>query len=119
GRSADIVRLAKDASSQERQKALAAAAYNARLDAIDTAIALGADPSAPNVGLNPDATALHNAICSDSIAAVQKLVQVRARIDAQDGPYEATLRRWAEYFVRKHTTTGVEYFQGEGSRPKQ
>ena len=87
GRSDDIARLAKEAGAQEKQKALAAAAYNGRLDAIDTAIALGADPNAPNVGLNPNATALHNAVCSGSLAAVQKLVEAGASVDAKDGSY--------------------------------
>jgi hypothetical protein len=35
GRSDVIARLASEASAEEKQKALAAAAYNARLDAID------------------------------------------------------------------------------------
>jgi ankyrin repeat protein len=51
GRSDDVARLAKDASAAEKQKALAAAAYNGRLDAIERAIELGADPNAPNAGL--------------------------------------------------------------------
>ena len=41
GRSDDIARMAEGANAQEKQKALAAAAYNGRLEAIDTAIALG------------------------------------------------------------------------------
>jgi ankyrin repeat protein len=90
GRRADIARLAAGASAEDKQKALAAAAYNGRLDAIDTAIALVADPNAPNVGLNPDATALHNAVCSGSLDAVQKLVEAGAKVDAKDGPYHAT-----------------------------
>jgi ankyrin repeat protein len=90
GRRDDIARLAKEASADEKQKALAAAAYNGRLEAIDTAIALGADPNAPNVGLNPNATALHNAVCSGSLAAVQKLVEEGAGVYAKDGPYKAT-----------------------------
>jgi hypothetical protein len=60
GRGDDVTRLAKEADAVEKQRALAAAAYNGSLDAIDPAIALGADPNAPNVGLNPNATALHN-----------------------------------------------------------
>jgi ankyrin repeat protein len=107
GRSDDIARLAKEASAQEKQKALAAAAYNGRLDAIDTAIALGADPNAPNSGLHPTATALHNAVCSGSLAAVQQLVEAGANVDAKDSQSKATPLRWAEYFVR------------ESSRPKQ
>ena len=119
GLSDDIVRLAKEASAQEKQKALAAAAYNGRLDAIDTAIAFGADPNAPNVGLNPGATALHNAVCSGSLAAVQRLVQAGASVNAKDGPYHATPLQWAEYFVRESGANKVEYFQREGPRPKQ
>jgi ankyrin repeat protein len=119
GRRDDIARLAKEAGAQEKQKALAAAAYNGRLDAIDTAIALGADPNAPNVGLNPDATALHNAVCSGSLAAVQKLVEAGADVDARDGDYKATPLVWAEYFARESGADGVEYFQREGPRAKQ
>jgi hypothetical protein len=118
-RSDDVALLAVEASTEERQKALAAAAYNGRLDAIDTAIALAADPKAPNVGLNPNATALHNAVCSGSLAAVQKLVEAGASVDAEDGPYQATPLRWAQYFVRESGSDKVEYFQREGPRPKQ
>jgi ankyrin repeat protein len=118
GRRDDIARLAKEATTQEKQKALAAAAYNGRLDAIATAIALGADPNAPNVGLNPNATALHNAVCSGSLAAVQQLVEAGASVDAKDSLYKATPLVWAEYFVQK-SADKVEYFEREGPRPKQ
>ncbi len=66
GRGDDIARLAKEASALEKQKALAAAAYNGRLEVIDIAIGLGADPNAANIGPNHHATALHNAVCSGS-----------------------------------------------------
>src|SRR6185295_12245876 len=91
----------KEAGAQEKQKALAAAAYNGRLDAIDAAIALGADPNLPNVGLHPEATALHNAVCSGSLATVQRLVEAGADVNVKDGPYQATPLVWAEYFVRE------------------
>ena len=119
GRRGDTARLAKETGAQEKQKALSAAAYNGRLEAIDAAIALGADPNAPNVGLNPNATALHNAACSGSLAAVQKLVEAGASVDAKDGSYNATPLAWAEYFVRGSATDKIEYFQREGLRPKQ
>lgn len=119
GRGDDTARLAKEAGTEEKQKALAAAAYNGRLDAIDTAIALGADPSAPNVGLNPNATALHNAVCSGSIAAVRKLVEAGASVRVKDGPYTATPLEWAEYFVAESGAGRIDYFQREGPRPKQ
>jgi ankyrin repeat protein len=99
-RTDDVARLSKEASIQEKQKALAAAAYNGRLDAIDTALALGADPNASNVGLHPDAMALHNAVCSGSLGAVQKLVERGARADVKDGPYKSTPLVWAEFFER-------------------
>jgi ankyrin repeat protein len=119
GRGFDIAWLSREATAEEKQKALAAAAYNGRLEAIDTAIALGANPNVPNVGLNPNATALHNAVCSGSLAAVQKLVEAGANVNAEDGPYKATPLRWAEYFVRKSGDDKVEYFQRERPKPKQ
>jgi ankyrin repeat protein len=119
GRTDDIARLAPESSAQEKQKALAAAAYNARLDAIGTAIALGADLNAPNLGLNPNATALHNAVCSGSLAAVRKLVEAGADVGARDGPYQGTPLDWAEYFVRERGAGEVEYFQRDGPSPKQ
>ena len=118
-RNDDIARLAKNAELPEKQMALAAAAYNGRLDAIATALALGADPNAPNAGLNPKATALHNAVCSGSLAAVQRLVQAGASVDSRDGSYQATPLTWAEYFVRESSAEKVEYFQREGPKPKQ
>ena len=70
------------------------------MEAIDTAIALGTEPSMPNMGLNPDATPLHNAVCSGSLAAVRKLVEVGADAGAKDIAYQATPFQWAEYFAR-------------------
>jgi ankyrin repeat protein len=119
GRTDDIARLAKDAGAGEKQKALAAAAYNGRLEAIDIVIALGADPNAPNVGLNPNATALHNAVCSGSLDAVRKLVEAGADVHAKDGSYQVTPLAWAEYFVRESGSDKVEYFQRSGPRVKQ
>lgn len=119
GRSDDIVRLGKAASAEEKQKALAAAAYNGRLEAIDAALALGADPNAPNRGLHPDATALHNAVCSGSLAAVRKLVAAGARADAKDGPYRSTPLVWADYFAGERGADKVESFERDGGRPKQ
>jgi ankyrin repeat protein len=115
----DIIRLAQIAGPEEKQRALAAAAYNGCLEGIERAVALGADPNGRNAGLNPDATALHNAVCSGSLSAVQKLIEAGARVDVKDGPYKATPLQWAEYFVREKADREVEYFQREGSRPKQ
>jgi hypothetical protein len=59
------------------------------------------------VGLNPYATALHNAVCSGSLAAARRLVEAGASVDAKDAAYQATPLAWAEHFVR------------ESPRPKQ
>ena len=88
------------------------------MHAIDSAIALGADPNAPNVGLNPNATALHNAVCSGSLAAVQQLLKAGASVGTKDG-YNATPLAWAEYFVRESGAGNVEFSQRWGSGPKQ
>jgi ankyrin repeat protein len=106
GRVDDVARLAKDSDAEEKQKALAAGAYNGRLDAIDRALAVGADPNAPNVGLHPNATALHNAVCSGSLAAVQRLVEAGARVDSPDSSFHATPLAWAEYFAREGAKSG-------------
>lgn len=119
GRGADVERLAVGAASTEKQKALAAAAYNGRVEAIEAALKLGADPNEPNAGLNPNATALHNAVCSGSLAAVEALVEAGANPEAKDGSYAATPLDWAEYFVRQGGGESVEYFQREGRRQKQ
>ena len=50
---------------------------------------------------------------------MQKLVDAGAGVGARDGSYDATPLVWAEYFVRESGTAKVEYFQREGSRPKQ
>ena len=117
GRSDDVARLAAETVPGEKQKALAAAAYNGRLDAIAAALALGADPNAPNLGLNPNATALHNAVCSGSLAAVEQLVAAGARVDSRDGPYQATPLMWADYFVHQ-SADQVEFYQRAGVKPK-
>lgn len=119
GRAADVERLAVGVAATEKQKVLAAAAYNGRVEAIEAALKLAADPNAPNAGLNPNATALHNAVCSGSLAAVEALVKAGANPEAKDGAYAATPLSWAEYFVRQGGGESVEYFQREGRRQKQ
>jgi hypothetical protein len=50
---------------------------------------------------------------------VKKLVEAGARVDAKDGAHKATPLVWAEYFVRESGADKIEYFQREGSRPKE
>ena len=97
----DIARLAAAATARDLQVALAAAAYNGIAKAIPTLIALGADPNAPNQGLHPHASALHNAVASGSLETVKALVEAGAKVDGKDTAYQATPLSWAEYFVRE------------------
>ena len=98
GRSPDIALLAPQASSGDRQIALAAAAYNGVADAIPFLLSLGADPNASDPGLE-HATPLHNAVSSGSLDTVQALVRAGAKLDGRDQAYQATPRQWAEYYA--------------------
>jgi ankyrin repeat protein len=101
GRTEDQARLAQAAGPKERQIALAAAAYYGIASAVPMLIALGADPNGSNLGLNPHATPLHNAVCSGSLETVKALVAAGAKPDSKDGWYHATPLSWAQYFVRE------------------
>lgn len=94
-------RLIQDASKGDLQVALAAVAYNGLTDKISMLVARGADPNAANEGLNPHATALHNAVCSGSLDTVKKVVECGGRVDSKDAAYQATPLDWADYFVRE------------------
>ncbi len=100
-RTADVARLAPEASARDRQVALAAAAYNGLAHTIPLLLEIGADPNAANQGLHPHALALHNAVCSGSLDTVKALVEAGAKVDGKDTAYQATALSWAEYFVRE------------------
>ena len=100
GRTADIARLAPEASPRDKQVALAAAAYYGLANVIPMLIELGADPNAANAGLHPQAMALHNAVCSGSLDTVKALVAAGAKVDSKDSAYRTPLD-WAEYFIRE------------------
>jgi hypothetical protein len=81
--------------------------------------AVGADSSAPIVGLNADPTPLRSAVCTGSVAAVRKLVEAGASVHVKDGPYMATPLEWADYFLRESGAGKFDYFQRKGPRPRQ
>jgi hypothetical protein len=68
---------------------------------------------------DPKAEFINVSVWHGSLAAVQKLVEAGAGVDAKDGPYKATPLQWAEHFMRESGADKVEYFQREGSRPTQ
>jgi len=98
GRRADVERLARTASPEDRQLALAAAAFNGNLDGVRSAIALGADVNALRPGLE-HAAPLHNAVTSGSLAVVKALLDAGARADIRDSGYQLTPLEWADWYV--------------------
>jgi ankyrin repeat protein len=101
GRIDEAERMTQHASEEDRRIALAAAAYNGKLDAIAMLIRFGIDLNAPNSGLEFHAFPLHNAVSSGSLEAVKMLIESGARTDVKDIWFNATPLQWAEYFVKE------------------
>jgi len=97
----DATRLAQDASAEDRQLALEAAAINGRVRALSVLLNLGVDVNAYNTRVQYHATPLHNAASSGSLEAVKMLVEAGAKVGTKDAAYQATPLTWAEYFLRE------------------
>ena len=97
----DATRLAQDASAEDRQLALEAAAINGRVRALSVLLNLGVDVNAYNTRVQYHATPLHNAASSGSLEAVKMLVEAGAKVGTKDAAYQATPLIWAEYFLRE------------------
>ena len=104
-RAPDIERRSKSAGAAEKQMALAAAAFNGKVDGLRVVISLGVDLDALRPGLQ-HAAPLHNAVTSGSLAAVKTLVDAGARLDTRDIGYQLTPLDWAEWHARKATRAG-------------
>jgi len=101
GRTDDFTRLAREASAEERQAALAGAALYGRADALATLIDLGVDLNAFNPpGFHAHGTALHHAVDSGSLDAVKALVEAGADPGTEDRLFHATPLGWADYLQR-------------------
>ena len=101
GRSSDVVPLAQTAGPDERQLALAGAALYGRSEPIAALIDLGVDVNAYSPpGFHPHATALHHAVDSGSLDAVDVLVRAGASLAARDRIYQGTALGWAEHLGR-------------------
>ena len=100
-READVERLAANASVRDKQIALVAAALNGKARALERLLQLGVDINAYSTGIHPHATALHHAVDSGSLEAVQVLVNAGARLDIRDKVYNGTPLDWAEHLGRK------------------
>ena len=112
-RRADIERLGRTASAEDRQMALAAAALYGEAGALGDLIALGVDLNAYSpIGFHPHATALHHAVDSGSLDAVRALVESGADLDAKDRLHEGTALDWADHL---HRTEIASYLRGRSA----
>jgi len=104
-RGADVARLSRTASRDEKQLALAASAFYGTVDGLRAALALGADVNALSPGLE-HASPLHNAVTSGSLAVVKAIVDAGARLDTKDLANQLTPLDWAEWYARNRGDDG-------------
>jgi hypothetical protein len=97
----DADRLVASSTVREKQLALVLAALRGRADALRYLLGKGVDANTVSPDLYSHATALHHAVHSGSLDAVQVLVEAGARLDARDTVYDGTPLGWAEYAGNK------------------
>jgi peptide-methionine (S)-S-oxide reductase len=101
GRKDDVARLLPAATAEDRQAALAGAALHGQAEILRLLIDRGVDLNAYNPpGFHAHGTALHHAVDSGSLEAVQVLVAAGADLGIQDRLYQGTPLGWAEYLNR-------------------
>jgi hypothetical protein len=101
GRTADVICLGRVASAEDRQAALAAAAFYGQAQTLAMLVGPGVDLNAYNPpGFHPHGTALHHAVDSGSLEAVKVLVEAGADLRTRDHLYKGTPLDWAEYLQR-------------------
>jgi peptide-methionine (S)-S-oxide reductase len=93
----DVVRLAPDATTMDKQVALGLAALNGEAEALARLLPLGVDVNAFTSGFYSHATPLHHAVWSGSLEAVKVLVEAGADLRTKDKAERATPLGWAEY----------------------
>ena len=107
----DVTHLAPTASASKKQFGFILAALNGKAEALRRIIDLGIDLNSPSAELYSHATALHHAVSSGSLAAVQVLVEAGAKLDTKDHAWNATPLEWAEHYIReaKEDDVGKQY----------
>jgi peptide-methionine (S)-S-oxide reductase len=94
----DVKRLLPDASIDDKQVALMAAAFYGKSEIIELLIKSDVDVNAYiKNGFHTHASPLHQAVYSGSFEAVKLLVQAGANPDAKDKAYNGTPLGWAIY----------------------
>lgn len=111
---ADADRLAKAASTPDKQIALVAAALHGRAEALARLLPLGVDIDAYSTGIHPHATAIHHAVDSGSLEAVKVLAEAGARLDTRDKVYNGTPLDWAEHEGRREIAHYLRARAGSG-----
>ena len=95
---ADVKRLLPEATIEEKQVALMAAAFYGNPDIIELLIKSGVDVNAYiKKGFHNHASPLHQAVSSASPEAVKLLVEAGAALNATDKVYSGTPLGWAIY----------------------
>ncbi|PWU03534.1 MAG: hypothetical protein C5B52_03185 [Bacteroidetes bacterium] len=98
----DVKRLLPNASKEDKQIALMAAAFMGKSDFISQLIQSGVDVNAYiNKGFHSHASPLHQAVYSGSLESVKLLVDAGADLNATDKIYDGTPWGWAEYMGRE------------------
>jgi peptide-methionine (S)-S-oxide reductase len=95
---ADAERLAPAATWDEKQDAFVQAAKAGNAEAVRRMLAFDVAPTTVSARNQSHATALHQAVCSASLATVRVLVDAGADLNCRDTVYDATPLGWAKYF---------------------
>jgi len=97
GRWADVERLARAATLDEKQDAFVQAAMNGKAEALRRMLALGVSPTTVSAQNQSHASALHHAVYSGSLEAVKVLVEAGADLNRRDTIYDGTPLGWATH----------------------
>ena len=98
----DARRLLASTSPRQQQFAFILTALNGRAEGLRLMIAAGIDVHAVSHDLYSHAPALHHAVWSGSLEAVQVLVAAGGDLKRRDSIYDGTPLGWAEYAAREH-----------------
>lgn len=104
----DARRLLPETSAPARQFAFILTALNGRAEGLRLMIDAGVDVHAVSHDLYSHAPALHHAVWSGSLEAVQVLVAAGGDLKRRDSIYDGTPLGWAEYAAREHARDPVK-----------